>query len=207
MLRTLTLSSVLGMLVPAFGQQELFIESFEGAEVLFDVNTSDVGSGVGANTWLINDVFLGGNGIADCLGFELPFTIPSTAGQPAGISTPNGNYLHTASTVAIANGIENCSFGAADGFCTDPGNHFARMNMDVNTIGQGDITLSFWWLCLGGASNYGEVYYSTDGGTVWTQITTPIAQYSNQSAWGLQNHLLTCVRGTKLTTLRFPVRE
>jgi hypothetical protein len=186
MLRTLTLSSVLGMLVPAFGQQELFVESFEGAEVLFDVNTSDVGSGVGANTWLINDVFLGGNGIADCLGFELPFTIPSTAGQPAGISTPNGNYLHTASTVAIANGIENCSFGAADGFCTDPGNHFARMNMDVNTIGQGDITLSFWWLCLGGASNYGEVYYSTDGGTVWTQITTPIAQYSNQSAWGLQ---------------------
>jgi hypothetical protein len=57
MLRTLTLSSVLGMLVPAFGQQELFVESFEGAEVLFDVNTSDVGSGVGANTWLVNDVF------------------------------------------------------------------------------------------------------------------------------------------------------
>ena len=153
----------------------------------FAPNTPDVGSTqVGANTWLINNAYSGGSGTLDCLGFPFGFTIPTTAGQPAGISSSNGKYLHIASSAAVNSGILNCNFVAADGLCTDPGNHFARMTQDVSTVGAASATVSFWWICGGGASNYGEVYYSTDSGNSWTLITSPIAQYRNQTTWGQQ---------------------
>ncbi len=187
------------------GQTLLYAEDFEASSPSFTLNTTDQGSAaVGANTWLINPVYAGGNGLAECLGFELPFTIPATAGQPAGINTPNGNYLHTASTAAVSSGVLNCSFGAADGFCTDPGNHFARMSADVSTVGQSTVTLTFWWLCQGGTGNYGEVYYSTDEGSTWNLITTPIAQYRSQSSWVQQTIQLPAF--AEQSTLRFGFR-
>lgn len=186
-------------------QTILFQEDFEGPASAFDLNTTDVGSmAAGANTWLVNAAYSGGDGLANCLGFEIPFTIPSTAGQPIGISTANGNYLHTASVEAVNSGVLCCSFGAADGFCTDPGNHFARMTSDVSTTGANGTTLSFWWLCQGGSANYGEVYYSIDGGSAWTLITTPVAQYRNRSSWAEQ--VISMQAFDDQATLRFGFR-
>ena len=174
------LSLFMPLLTPA---QILFQEDFEGSPQ-FQLNTTDANSTVNvSNTWLVNNVYAGGSGLADCSGFSIDFTIPSTAGQPAGINAPNGAYLHTASLVAVQNGILNCSFGAADGFCTQADDAFARMSVDVSTVGQSDVSLKFWWLCNGGNQNYGEVYYSLDGGGSWTQLTTPIAQYRNAANW------------------------
>jgi len=167
----------------AQAQVTLFSEDLEGATPAITLNTTDVGSGTGANTWLINNIYTGGNGSAECLGFSLDYSIPASPGQPAGIASANGNYLHTASTEAAADGILCCSFGAADGFCTDPGNHFASMDTDVSTIGYSSVNCSFWWLCQGGTANYGEIYYSTNSGSTWTLITTPIGQYRNQPSW------------------------
>lgn len=184
-------------------QTVLFTEDFESAPV-FTLNTTDVGSGPGSNTWLINAVYSGGNGDVDCSGFTITFTVPSTPGQPGGIVPANGNYLHTASTEAVADGITCCSFAAADGFCTNPGNHFARMSTDISTLGQTDVTLSFWWLCNGGNQNYGEVYYSTNGGGTWNLITTPIGQYRNQPTWTQQS--ITLPAFDNQATLRFGYR-
>ncbi len=188
---------------PLFAQTVLFTEDFETTPV-FTLNTTDVGSAPGANTWLINDDYAGGNGDVDCSGFTVTFTVPSTPGQPGGITPSNGHYLHTASTEAVADGITCCSFAAADGFCTNPGNHFARMSTDISTLGQTDVTLSFWWLCNGGNQNYGEVYYSTNGGGTWNLITTPIGQYRNQPNWTQQS--ITLPAFDNQATLRFGYR-
>jgi hypothetical protein len=194
---------LLGLPVVA-SAQVLFQEDFESASQ-FTLNTTDANSTVNiSNTWLVNDVYVGGAGLADCSGFSIDFTIPATAGQPAGINAPNGNYLHTGSLVAIQNGILNCSFGAADGFCTQPDDAFARMTTDVSTVGQGDVSLKFWWLCNGGTQNYGEVYYSINAGATWTQITTPIAQYRNTTNWSEQTISLPVFAGQP--TLRFGFR-
>lgn len=199
---TALVASLLG--AAAAGQTVLYTENFETAPT-FTLNTTDVGSiNGGANTWLINSTYAGGNGDVDCSGFTVTFTIPSTAGQPGGIQPANGNYLHTASTEAVADGITCCSFAAADGFCTDPGNHFARMSTDISTLGQTDVTLSFWWLCNGGNQNYGEVYYSTNGGSSWNLITTPISQYRNQPTWTQQSIMLPAFDNQ--ATLRFGYR-
>lgn len=176
----------LGCLTLSLGsaaQSTLFTEDFESAPA-FTLNTTDAGSSISTwNTWVVNNSYTGGNGDVICLGFPFPYTIVNTAGQPAAIVPQNGNYLHTASVEGIADGILCCSFGAADGFCITADNTFSRMSSDVSTIGYSDVDLTFWWLCAGSASHYGQVYYSTNSGSSWNLISTPITNYNNQTAW------------------------
>lgn len=203
MRRTVLLSLVaLPMLAPA--QTVLFSETFDGTPA-FQLNTADVGGATASadNTWLINNVYAGGSGTVVCLGFPFGFTIPTTPAQPVAITNPNGNYLHITSVAAQNSGVLNCCFLAADGLCANPASHFARMTTDVAT-GAGDVTLSFWWLCAGGASNYGEVYYSTNSGASWNLISTPISQYRNQPTWVQQS--ITLPAFSNQATLRFGFR-
>lgn len=205
MIRIITTAALIIAAHASIAQTVLFEETFEGGSYAFEINTTDVNStSIGANTWLVNSIYVGGNGQVLCLGFDLPYTIPATAAQPGGVSSPNGNYLHTASSEAVADGILCCSFGAADGFCTDAGNHFAAMSTDVSTVGATAVTVEFWWLCQGGSANYGEVYYSTDGGAGWTLVTLPISQYKNQSSWVQQSITLPAFNGA--ANLRFGFR-
>ncbi len=164
-------------------QVTLYSEDFENAPS-FTLNTNDAGSTVSAwNTWVVNNSYTGGNGDVLCIGFQFPYTIVSTAGQPVGISTPNGNYLHTASVEGIADGILCCSFGAADGFCISADNTFSRMTNNVSTVGYSDVDFSFWWLCSGSTTHFGQVYYTINNGANWNLISTPITNYNNQTAW------------------------
>ncbi|GIV35509.1 MAG: hypothetical protein KatS3mg031_3044 [Chitinophagales bacterium] len=168
------------------GQTTLYYESFDNGMLTFDLNTSDMNSvgQTGYNKFVVNNYYAGGSGMLTCLGFPFSFTVPNTASQPAGVmGNPNSNYLHTVSNAAESNAIHNCCFLAADGICYSGENIFAKMNVDVSTVGFSNVTLSFWWLGVGGTNNYGEVYYSTNGGVNWTLLTTPIAQYKNQSVW------------------------
>lgn len=168
-------------------QQVLFTEDFEGPTPTFLLNAPVAGSSTaGDNRWLINAQYAGGEGTIDCLGFPFTFTIPATAGQPAGISSAGGNYLHIASQAGLNSNISNCNFAAADGFCTQPANHFAAMTTDVNTSTASEVALSFWWLCGGGAANYGEVWYSTNSGTTWSLLNDGAGQYRNGSTWSEQ---------------------
>ncbi len=167
-------------------QSTLYFEAFDNGIMTFDLNTTDMGA-VGAggyNKFIINNSYTGGSGTLNCLGFPFGFTVPSTAPQLAGISgSPASNYLHTLSSAAESSFIYSCCFLAADGFCFNNENIFSGMNTDISTIGYTSVSFSFWWLGVGGINNYGEVYYSTDGGNNWSQLTTPISQYKNQSVW------------------------
>lgn len=203
-MRSITTLLLGALLVAAQAQTVLFNEGFEGTPA-FTLNTTDVSSVAGGqNLWLINNVYAGGAGTITCLGFPLPFNVPSTAGQPAGINSPNGNYMHISSQAAVNSGVLCASFVAADGLCATAANHFTRMSTDVSTVGAGAVTFSFWWLCGGGTNNYGEVYYSTNSGASWNLVGTAPGQYRNQQSWVQQSISLPEFSGQ--ATLRFGFR-
>lgn len=166
-------------------QTVLFSENFNSGSGAFTLNTTDVSStATGYNFWVINNAYSGGPGSLVCSGFPFTFTVPATPNQPSSITGfPNSHYMHTLSDAAVANGISNCCFLAADGIlCYFPENYFTRMTSDINTTGYDTVTLSFWWLCQGGNNSYGEVYYSTNGGTSWT-LSLNIPKYNLTSNW------------------------
>ncbi|MBK9175701.1 MAG: hypothetical protein IPM46_05055 [Flavobacteriales bacterium] len=203
-MRACVLLSIVLLTLSAQAQTVLFTETFDGTPA-FALNTADQGGVTNSldNTWLINSAYAGGSGSVVCLGFPLPFTVPGTPAQPGGITNANGNYLHITSVAAQNSGVLSCCFLAADGLCASQASHFARMTTDVAT-GAEEISLSFWWLCAGGTNNYGEVYYSTNSGSSWNVINTPIAQYRNQGNWVQQS--ITLPAFSNQATLRFGFR-
>jgi hypothetical protein len=190
----------------SFGQTTLFFEDFETSPQ-FDINTTDLGGNTNSqNYWTINNGYAGGPGDIFCIGFQFPFFVNGTATQPGGITnSPTSTYLHTLNTAAEEDGILCSSFAAADGICIFADNVFAKMNTDVNTTGYSSVDLNFWWN-LGGATGavFGEVYYSTNNGTTWNQVTTPISQYSGQIGWVQQTISIPAFTGQN--DLRFGFR-
>lgn len=194
--------------IPLFSsaQTVLFSENFETGNSTFTLNTTDVNStSAGYNSWTVNNAYSGGSGSVTCLGFPFTFNIPSTPSQPTVITgSPNSSYLHTVSDAAIASGISNCCFLAADGICNSAQRYFSRMTNDISTTGYDTVTLSFWWICEGGNNSYGEVYYSLNSGGSWTKITAPLSNYNNQGNWTQQNITLSAFANQ--ATLRFGFR-
>jgi hypothetical protein len=187
-------------------QTVLYSEDFNGASPTFQLNTNDLG-GVdqSSNVWVINSSFNGGDFDAECLGFQLPVSIGNTPTQPAGIVlSPESKYLHITSTQGLPQGVNNCYFIAADGFCNFDESYFAKMSTNINTTGQSNVVLSFWWLCQGGQSTYGEVYYSTDGGNSWILETGGSNQYLNEPNWVFQT--ITNPNYSNQPNLRFAFR-
>ncbi|MCO5289259.1 MAG: T9SS type A sorting domain-containing protein [Bacteroidetes bacterium] len=173
-------------LTASFAQDTLFTENFENfTSAAFTLNTSDVSSNpIGYNMWVINNAYAGGTGAVTCMGIPFTFTVPATPSQPNGIfNSPSGWYMHLNSVVALAAGVNNSCFQTADGLCFMTENYFAAMNTDINTSNYDSVSVNFWWLCSGSNNNYGEIYYSTDGGANWTQASVPLTKYYNQSTW------------------------
>jgi PKD repeat protein len=188
-----------------FTQDTLFFTDFNSIPSGFTLNTSDVSSvASGANYWIENNSYNGGNGSVTCLGFPFTFIVPTTPSQPPSITgSPNSNYLHILSDAAQSSGLSNCCFIAADGLCTNPENYFSRMSADVSTTGYDTVTISFWWLCEGGNNSFGELYYSTNGGVSWTQNTSQL-KYNNSGSWSLKT--ISDPAWANQATLRFGFR-
>jgi Secretion system C-terminal sorting domain len=184
-------------------QTQIFFEDFEGGAGGFTLNTTDQSStATGFNDWVVNNSYAGGAGDVFCL-FTIPYTIAATDPQPVGISNQNGNYVHILADEMAVDGITNNAFFPADGFCNFPENYFFRMTNDVNTSVFTGVSINFWWLCSGGVDNFAELYYSTDGGTTWTQDMT-LAKYNTQATWTQQN--ITNAAWDGQTQLRFGVK-
>lgn len=182
----------------------LYTENFNAAGHSFDLNSSSLSGTMIANKWIVNNSYIGGSGSIICFGFPFTFTVGNTSAQPAGITgAPNSNYMHILSNAAESSGITNCNFVAADGLCTFAESNFTEMNVDVNTLTYDTVKLSFWYICGGSALQYGEVHYSTNGGSTWTQITTPISNYSGATNWTRQTIALTSFNHA---TVRFAFR-
>jgi len=207
----------LSLLLPLFfiaislqaqNSDSLLYERFETGGAAFNLNTPDesgVSAAVGYNQWIINDEYTGGNGQLVCSGFPTTFTVPNTPLQPAGITGgTTTKYMHIISDAGQSSGILNCSYLAANGLCGNDEYNFSTMAQDVNTSAYDSVTVSFLWLCEGAASIYGELYYSIDSGTSWNVVSTPSAQFSNQSTW--TNRTITIPAFAGQTTLRFGFR-
>lgn len=184
-------------------QNVLYQENFNAGFGSFFVNTFDVNSTAGGyNQWVINSTYTGGIFTESCLGFDV--TIPPTSSQPGGITgAPNSGYLHIASVDALNNNVSCASFQASDGnlLCNGDETYFAKMSQDISTVGQTGVSFSFYWLCSGSVSNYGEVYYSTNGGLTWTLQS---GSYYNNPSWTLVN--LTNASWDNQVQLRFGFR-
>ncbi len=183
---TLTLLLLLGCggFFTLSAQDTLFFEDFEGTPTSFTLNTTDLGGNPGGfNDWVINSTYVGGSGTLICLGFPFTFTVANTPPQPMTISNANGNYLHLLADEAANDNVLNANYQPADGTCQGAESNFARMTNDVNTVGRTNVTLTFWWIGAMSSFSIGELHYSTNGGTSWTQVTAPISSYFGQVSW------------------------
>lgn len=204
--------SLIILLFPVYLQAQnsdtLLYERFETGGSSFTLNSADesgVSAAIGYNQWIINNEYTGGSGSLTCGGFPTTFTVPNTPLQPAGITGgPSTYYMHMISDAGQAANIFNCSYLAANGLCGGTEYNFSRMAQDVNTTGYDSVFVSFLWLCAGSQNIFGELYYSTDSGTYWTLVTSPTAQYSNQSTWATRIISLPVFSGQ--STLRFGFR-
>ena len=124
------------------------------------------------NTFIVNDVYEGGNVFYDFV--VVP--IPNTADQGY---QPNSNYLHTSAFDAInGNGglppVLNSTY--KDQSVNNIPELICAMTPDYSTIGFEGVDVSYWWYSIWSETEFGtEVYYSLDFGTTWTLIDGPLS--------------------------------
>ncbi len=152
------------LVVSEFAYAQLYTKDFEGINPYLnvDTNTTNLG-GVGAggdNFWLINSDYSGGT-----IG---PIIIPSTPSQPAGIGSPNGNYLHITSRVGagLATPITNAHW---DSIGSHGQVYITEINTGLSTTGLIGVTMQFWFL-NGSPSSTAQVYVKDGATGTWTPL-------------------------------------
>jgi hypothetical protein len=120
-----------------------------------------LGAGGNFDTWIVNNIY------------NCSDVTPNQGG---------GNYLHIYDDLFG----EMCAYSGFLGSGSG-GTVYATQTADFNTTGYTSVTVSFDWLCQGQTGpvlpSYGFIQYSTNGGSGWTTITSPISQYNGQSTW------------------------
>ncbi|MBX3101686.1 MAG: gliding motility-associated C-terminal domain-containing protein [Bacteroidetes bacterium] len=164
-LRQLILWAILLGAGPVQAQFILFFQNFNASAGVGQV----AAGGSGNNSWLWNSSYTG-NG-----------TYPNTPSQALAtggtIADPNMGYWHVGNTTLP---VSNTAFDPASA-----SQHQLVINRDFCTHHLVNVTLTFFWVSEGNANAYGEVLYSTDGGSSWlpTTSTDGRTQYNSQSGW------------------------
>lgn len=147
----------------------LFTQTFDNGISGFVFDSAGPGGNYGNNDWIVNSQYNGQ---------PLYINTPSEDSVFDGIgqinNAPFSNYLHIhdiTTDTSEANSNWNTSF-ASDRFVYTGGSFC--------TLGLTDVTFSFFWLCEGDSSAYGQVYYRSDANP-WTQIGRP--KYNAQHLW------------------------
>lgn len=185
-LRTLLFS--LFVFTGTVAHAQLWTTDFEGTNANVTLNTNDLG-GVGVagnNIWVINADYTGGT-----VG---PITVPPTPPQPAAI-VPNGqNYLHITSLAGqvIVPPIQNAHY---DTTATAGESYFTEIATGISTVGQTNVSLSFWFLNASPATQ-AEVYIKDGAGGTWTQL--PDVAFTNSLGGVSANWVQTTYNGTLL---------
>lgn len=169
------LFSILAMST-TFGQDTLYFNNFSGGSAGWSLGYAN-----NFDTWVVNNRY-------NC--------------SPATPDAGGGNYLHIYDDL----GGEMCASAGYYGLGAS-GTAYATMTSGINTQGRTGIEVRFSWLCRGNTSftpSYGTFEYSTNGGSSWTRITSPVNNFSGQANW--TNYLLTSAQLPALenqTDLRF----
>lgn len=173
LLHCVVLAFVLPILIPdlqtAVGQNNvvLYNEDFSaGQGSSFSTNTAGPGSNTGTNQWIINNQY---NGLG-----AFPNTTNQNNTTSGSITSANGNYLHIHDQTS-APSPANANY--------DPGNssdRFAAMSSGICTKGFVNVRFSYFWVGVGSASDFVDLYYQKNGGA-WTLIGPN--PHNNQTQW------------------------
>ena len=171
MKKLIALSCVLVILLASAHAQniQLYAENFNNNDALFSLNSGGQGSNSGLNQWIINNEYNGQP------------SYPNTINEDSTVSgtitnSPFSPYLHIHDFAAAqSNAIANANYNPASA-----SDRFVAMADGFCTLGLTDIILSFFYICEGSPTAYGELYYSIDGGA-WVQ--TGQTQYNDQRRW------------------------
>lgn len=168
----------------------LFTETFENYQGTFSLNAAGNGANNGDNQWVVNNEF-NGQGV-------YPNTIRQDSVTSGTITNaPFSTYLHIHDSVAATQqGVANTNFNASSS-----SDRFTAMTSGFCTLGLTDVTLDFFYLCEGDINNYGEFYFSVNGGA-WQQAGQ--AKYFAQSKWKFER--ITNAAFDNVNDLRFGFR-
>src|SRR6476659_8418542 len=148
---------------------QLYYEDFNGGTPGFTLNTpTNVSNATGPNRWIINSNYSGGGLYPDT-----PDETQTQSGTIAG--APFSNYLH----IHDSNNAATCTNANYDP--NSASDEMAVMNTSFCTLALTDVTLTFFYIGEGNASDNLKLYYSIDGGTTWVQ--TGQSAYYGQSLW------------------------
>jgi len=163
----------------------VFSETFESGAPTVLLNTAGAGSNTGNNMWVINDTYTGSP--------QYPNTTDQNTTSGGNISfAPYSKYLHIHNQPS---GVLNANYDP-----TAASDRFVQLTYGFCTRGMSDVKLTFFYVCQGSPTAYGEIMYSVDGGA-WISTGT---QYSNQSTW--QYTILQDPAFNNVNSLRFGIR-
>ena len=165
---------------------QLFTEDFQTGGTSFTQNGTGLGTNSGNNQWVVNSQYSGAP------------TYPNTMREDSTYSgtiasAPFSSYLHIND---VPSGITNSNYNP-----TTQSDRFAYMTNGICTLGMDSVHFSFFYLCEGSATAYGQVYYSLNNGP-WVQ--TGQAQYKNKYKWKYED--LTDVAFSNVNNIRFGFR-
>ncbi|MGZ4047754.1 MAG: T9SS type B sorting domain-containing protein [Bacteroidia bacterium] len=144
---------------------QIFTEDFQTGGTSFTLNSGGPGSSMGNNTWIVNNNYTGAP------------TYPNTMREDSTYSgtiafAPYSQYLHIHDA---ASGITDCNYNP-----TNASDNFAYMTSGICTLGMDSVHFSFFYLCEGSATAYGQVYYSANGGP-WIEVG--LSAYNSKYKW------------------------
>lgn len=163
----------------------IYSENFENTAPGVLLNTTGNGTNTGNNMWVINNNYTGTP--------LYPNTPDQNQVSGGNISfAPNSNYLHIHDQ---ASGITNCNYNT-----TNASDRFALLTNGFCTLGMTNVRFTFFYICEGSPTAYGEVVYSANNGP-WTSTGSI---YNNQMVW--QYVILQNPAFDNVTNLKFGIR-
>lgn len=147
----------------------LFTEDFQLSGGNWTLNSGGPGSNSGGNQWIVNNNFTGAPTYGN--------TMPEDSTFSGTIAfAPYSTYLHIHDQPS---GITNTNYNPSN-----VSDQFAFMTTGICTQGVDSVHFSFFYLCQGSPTAYGQVYYSKNGGP-WTQVGQAI--YNNKYKWQFED--------------------
>ncbi|CAN5171292.1 hypothetical protein BH09BAC5_BH09BAC5_06670 [soil metagenome] len=164
----------------------LYSEDFQTGGPSFTLNSGGPGSNVGTNQWAINNNYNGAPTYNNTMSEDSTYSGTITF-------APHSQYLHIND---LPSGITNCNYNPSN-----PSDRFAYTTSGICTMGMDSVHMSFFYMCQGSSTAFGQVYYSVNNGP-WIQ--TGQSQYSNKYKWKYED--LSNPAFGNVTNLRFGFR-